>query len=75
MAMVKSGGMRSLTITYVCSFVASDCHGRQSSCMQNAGTAGGSSTTFARPVPLTVGNSTNVVVENITEIASPFWVS
>ncbi|KAI8972908.1 pectin lyase-like protein [Trametes punicea] len=39
----------------------------------NAGTAGGSSTTFARPVPLTVGNSSNVLVENIHEIASPFW--
>lgn len=39
----------------------------------NAGTAGGSSRTFARPVPLTVGNSTNVVVEDITEIGSPFW--
>jgi len=39
----------------------------------NAGTAGGSSTTFARPIPLTVGNSTNVVVEDITEISSPFW--
>ncbi|KAH9940304.1 pectin lyase-like protein [Amylocystis lapponica] len=40
---------------------------------KNAGTAGGSSRTFARPVPLTVGNATNVVVENITEIFSPFW--
>ncbi|GJE94846.1 glycoside hydrolase family 28 protein [Phanerochaete sordida] len=39
----------------------------------NAGTAGGSSRTFARPIPLTVGNSTNVVVEDITEIGSPFW--
>ncbi|OBZ67469.1 putative exopolygalacturonase X [Grifola frondosa] len=34
----------------------------------NTGTAGGSSTTFARPVPLTVGNATNVLVENITQI-------
>ncbi|CDO70563.1 Glycoside Hydrolase Family 28 protein [Trametes cinnabarina] len=39
----------------------------------NAGTAGGSSTTFARPIPLTVGNATNVVIENIHEISSPFW--
>ncbi|KAH9852246.1 pectin lyase-like protein [Lenzites betulinus] len=37
------------------------------------GTAGGSSTTFARPIPLTVGNATNVVVENIRQIGSPFW--
>ena len=43
--------------------------------IQNTGTAGGSSTTFARPIPLTVGNSTNVVIENIKEIGSPFWVS
>ncbi|EMD35621.1 glycoside hydrolase family 28 protein [Gelatoporia subvermispora B] len=40
---------------------------------QNTGTAGGSSTTFARPVPLTIGNSSNVVVENINQISSPFW--
>ncbi|CAL1699407.1 unnamed protein product [Somion occarium] len=40
----------------------------------NAGTAGGSSTTFARPIPLTVGNASNVLVENITQIGSPFWV-
>ncbi|KAL1949040.1 hypothetical protein VTO73DRAFT_10846 [Trametes versicolor] len=39
----------------------------------NAGTAGGSSTTFARPIPLTVGNSSNIVVENIRQIGSPFW--
>ncbi|KAI0370532.1 pectin lyase-like protein [Pilatotrama ljubarskyi] len=39
----------------------------------NAGTAGGSSTTFARPIPLTVGNASNVVIENIREISSPFW--
>ncbi|TFY58043.1 hypothetical protein EVJ58_g6663 [Rhodofomes roseus] len=39
----------------------------------NSGTAGGSSTTFARPIPLTVGNASNVVVEDITEIGSPFW--
>lgn len=41
---------------------------------QNAGTAGGSSTTFARPIPLTVGNASNVIVENIRQIGSPFWV-
>ncbi|KAM5537637.1 hypothetical protein V8D89_008715 [Ganoderma adspersum] len=39
----------------------------------DSGTAGGSSTTFARPIPLTVGNATNVVVENIRQIGSPFW--
>ncbi|EKM57997.1 glycoside hydrolase family 28 protein [Phanerochaete carnosa HHB-10118-sp] len=39
----------------------------------DAGTAGGSSTTFERPVPLTVGNSTNVVIEDITQLNSPFW--
>ncbi|KAK7686032.1 hypothetical protein QCA50_010843 [Cerrena zonata] len=39
----------------------------------NAGTAGGSSTTFARPIPLTVGNASNVLVEEITQIGSPFW--
>ncbi|KAI0642765.1 pectin lyase-like protein [Trametes meyenii] len=39
----------------------------------NAGTAGGSSTTFARPIPLTVGNASNVVIENIRQIGSPFW--
>ncbi|GBE83849.1 Probable exopolygalacturonase [Sparassis crispa] len=39
----------------------------------NAGTAGGSSITFARPVPLTVGNASHVLIENITEINSPFW--
>lgn len=41
---------------------------------ENAGTAGGSSRTFARPIPLTVGNSSNVIVEDITQIGSPFWV-
>jgi galacturan 1,4-alpha-galacturonidase len=40
---------------------------------QNAGTAGGSSTTFERPIPLTVGNATNVVVQDIHMINSPFW--
>lgn len=39
----------------------------------NAGVAGGSSTTFARPVPLTIGNATNVVVKDISIINSPFW--
>ena len=38
------------------------------------GTAGGSSTAFARPIPLTVGNASNVLVEDLTEIGSPFWV-
>ncbi|KAH7925795.1 glycoside hydrolase family 28 protein [Leucogyrophana mollusca] len=37
------------------------------------GTAGGSSRSFARPVPLTVGNASNVVIEGLTEIGSPFW--
>ncbi|KIJ62472.1 glycoside hydrolase family 28 protein [Hydnomerulius pinastri MD-312] len=37
------------------------------------GTAGGSSRTFARPVPLTVGNASNVLIEELTEIGSPFW--
>ncbi|KAH7915770.1 glycoside hydrolase family 28 protein [Hygrophoropsis aurantiaca] len=37
------------------------------------GTAGGSSTLFARPIPLTVGNATNVVIEDLTQIGSPFW--
>jgi len=41
---------------------------------KNAGTAGGSSTTFERPIPLTVGNATNVVVQDISIINSPFWV-
>ncbi|EGN97569.1 glycoside hydrolase family 28 protein [Serpula lacrymans var. lacrymans S7.3] len=40
---------------------------------KTTGTAGGSSTTFARPVPLTVGNASNVVIEDLTEISSPFW--
>ncbi|THH32774.1 hypothetical protein EUX98_g1418 [Antrodiella citrinella] len=39
----------------------------------NAGTAGGSSRTFARPVPLTVGNASNVLIEDLTQIGSPFW--
>ena len=41
---------------------------------QDVGVAGGSSRTFARPVPLTIGNATNVVVENIVQIGSPNWV-
>ena len=41
---------------------------------QNKGVAGGSSTTFARPIPLTIGNATNVVVDNLRIIQSPFWV-
>lgn len=40
---------------------------------KNSGVAGGSSTTFARPIPLTVGNATNVVVENLRIVQSPFW--
>jgi len=40
---------------------------------KNSGTAGGSSRTFARPVPLTVGNATNVVIEDLIQIGSPFW--
>ncbi|KAI0087365.1 pectin lyase-like protein [Irpex rosettiformis] len=39
----------------------------------NAGTAGGSSRTFARPIPLTVGNASDVVIEDIWIIGSPFW--
>ncbi|KAN0078074.1 polygalacturonase [Tylopilus felleus] len=40
---------------------------------KTVGTAGGSSTSFARPVSLTVGNASNVLVEDLTEIGSPFW--
>lgn len=39
----------------------------------DTGSAGGSSRTFARPIPLTVGNATNVLVENLNIINSPFW--
>ncbi|KAI0701363.1 pectin lyase-like protein [Cytidiella melzeri] len=39
----------------------------------NIGTAGGSSRTFARPIPLTVGNASGVVIEDIWMIGSPFW--
>lgn len=39
----------------------------------DSGAAGGSSRTFARPVPLTVGNATNVLVEDLHIINSPFW--
>ena len=42
--------------------------------VQDVGVAGGSSRTFARPVPLTIGNATNVVVEDILQIGSPNWV-
>ncbi|KIJ62473.1 glycoside hydrolase family 28 protein [Hydnomerulius pinastri MD-312] len=38
-----------------------------------SGTAGGSSTLFARPIPLTVGNASNVLIEDLTQIGSPFW--
>ncbi|WVQ98574.1 hypothetical protein IAU59_005701 [Kwoniella sp. CBS 9459] len=40
---------------------------------KNKGVAGGSSRTFARPIPLTVGNANNVVVDGISVINSPFW--
>ncbi|KAK8870023.1 hypothetical protein IAR55_000593 [Kwoniella newhampshirensis] len=40
---------------------------------RNAGVAGGSSRTFARPIPLTVGNATNVKIDDISVINSPFW--
>ncbi|CCL99569.1 uncharacterized protein FIBRA_01587 [Fibroporia radiculosa] len=40
---------------------------------QNEGTAGSSTLTFARPVILTIGNASNVIVEDITEIAAPNW--
>ncbi|KAH8103049.1 pectin lyase fold/virulence factor [Cristinia sonorae] len=40
---------------------------------KNSGTAGGSSRTFARPIPLTVGNATNVLIEDLRQIGSPFW--
>jgi polygalacturonase len=39
----------------------------------NAGVAGGSSRTFARPVPLTIGNASNIVVKDISITNSPFW--
>ncbi len=39
----------------------------------NAGVAGGSSRTFARPIPLTVGNSSDVTIKDISIINSPFW--
>ncbi|KIL00164.1 glycoside hydrolase family 28 protein [Paxillus rubicundulus Ve08.2h10] len=42
---------------------------------QTVGTAGGSSTAFARPIPLTVGNASNVLVEDLTQIGSPLWAS
>ncbi|KAI0732704.1 pectin lyase-like protein [Fomitopsis betulina] len=39
----------------------------------DSGTAGASTRAFSRPVPLTIGNATNVVVENITQWQSPNW--
>ncbi|KAH9833270.1 pectin lyase-like protein [Rhodofomes roseus] len=36
-------------------------------------TAGASTRSFSRPIPLTVGNASNVVVENITQWQSPNW--
>ena len=41
---------------------------------QTVGNAGGSSTVFARPIPLTVGNASNVLIEDLTQIGSPSWV-
>lgn len=41
----------------------------------DSGAAGGSSRTFARPIPLTVGNATDVLIENLNIINSPFWHS
>ncbi|PCH35371.1 glycoside hydrolase family 28 protein [Wolfiporia cocos MD-104 SS10] len=38
-----------------------------------SGTAGSSTLTFARPVTLTIGNSSNVIVENITQWMAPNW--
>ncbi|KAF8836104.1 glycoside hydrolase family 28 protein [Paxillus ammoniavirescens] len=40
---------------------------------KTVGTAGGSSRAFARPVPLTVGNASNVLIEDLTQIGSPYW--
>ena len=37
------------------------------------GVAGGSTRVFARPIPLTVGNATNIKVKDISIINSPFW--
>ncbi|KZT71881.1 glycoside hydrolase family 28 protein [Daedalea quercina L-15889] len=42
---------------------------------QDSATAGASTLSFARPIPLTIGNSTNVVIENITQWQSPNWES
>lgn len=39
----------------------------------DAGVAGGSSTTFSRPVPLTVGRTNGGLFENLHIINSPFW--
>ncbi|KAG9312450.1 pectin lyase fold/virulence factor [Chiua virens] len=35
--------------------------------------ADGSITPFLRPIPLTVGNASNVIVEDLTQIGSPAW--
>ncbi|KAL7414444.1 pectin lyase-like protein [Mrakia frigida] len=40
----------------------------------NAGVAGGSSRTFSRPVPLTVGFAKDVLVKDIAIVNSPFWL-
>lgn len=42
---------------------------------QSAGVAGGSSTTFARPVLLTVGNASHVWIDGIQQVNPPSWVS
>ena len=39
----------------------------------NAGVAGGSSRTFARPIPIAVANANGAIIENITYYQSPFW--
>ncbi|GJJ10571.1 hypothetical protein Clacol_004798 [Clathrus columnatus] len=38
-----------------------------------AGVAGGSSTVFARPVPLTIGNTHGALIEDLNIVYSPFW--
>ncbi|KAF8549316.1 glycoside hydrolase family 28 protein [Imleria badia] len=42
---------------------------------KTVGIAGGSSTAFARPVSLTMGNASNVLIEDLTEIGSPLWIN
>ncbi|KZT03747.1 glycoside hydrolase family 28 protein [Laetiporus sulphureus 93-53] len=39
----------------------------------DSGTAGASTATLERPILLTIGNASNVLIEDITEIASPNW--